>query len=154
MLSKEQRKERNTAFWNGFRKFMKPYRSSNGSRMNWISYPSDVKDIYIRMEVDNIGARLCMDIQPKDDGVRSVLYEQMTELKKVLESEMSWETSWIEKYHTKEGHVISRICWQVDGLDFYRDEDWPQIMEFLKARLVEFDSFYQEFKDILIALAE
>jgi hypothetical protein len=154
MLTREQRKERNQNFWEAFRKFMKPYRSSNGRRINWINYPSDVKDIYIRMEADNKGARLCLDIQPKDEGVRSVLFEQMTELRKVLESHVNWEGIWNEHYHNKEGHSLSRISWEKDGIDFYKDEDWPEIMNFLKDRIIEFDVFYQEFKDILIALAE
>ncbi|MFN5911846.1 MAG: DUF4268 domain-containing protein [Bacteroidota bacterium] len=154
MLSKDERKERNQLFWSTFKKIMRQHRSSSGSHMNWISYPSDVKDIYIRMEVDYKGARLCMDIQPKNEGVRAILFEQMTELKKVLEAEMKWETLWIEQFYTKEGHPISRICWMNDTLDYYKNEDWPQIMEFLRDRLLEFDKFYMEFKDVLITLAE
>lgn len=154
MLSKEERKERNTAFWAEFKKVMRPFKSSNGRRMNWIGYPSDVKNIYIRMEVDNLSARLCFDIQAKDEGVRAILYEQMTELKKVLESSMKTETHWIKDFQTKEGITISRVFWESEPLNFYKDEDWPKIMAFLKDRLIEFDEFYQEFKDILVALAE
>lgn len=154
MLSKEERKERNTAFWAEFKKVMRPFKSSNGRRMNWIGYPSDVKNIYIRMEVDNLSARLCFDIQAKEEGVRAILYEQMTELKKVLESSMKTETHWIKDFQTKEGITISRVFWESEPLNFYKDEDWPKIMAFLKDRLIEFDEFYQEFKDILVALAE
>lgn len=154
MLSKEERKERNTAFWSEFKKVMRPFKSSNGRRMNWIGYPSDVKNIYIRMEVDNLSARLCFDIQAKEEGVRAILYEQMTELKKVLESSMKTETHWIKDFQTKEGITISRVFWESEPLNFYKDEDWPKIMAFLKDRLIEFDEFYQEFKDILVALAE
>lgn len=154
MLTKEERKERNTAFWTDFKKYMRSFKSSNGRRMNWIGYPSDVKNIYIRMEIDSQSACLCFDIQSKDHGIRAILYEQMTELKKVLEATMNWETQWVEDYQTKEGLTISRILWESEPLNFYKDEDWPKIMEFLKDRLIEFDEFYQEFKDILVALAE
>jgi hypothetical protein len=154
MFTKEERKERNTSFWADFKKVMRPYKSCNGRRMNWIGYPSDVKSIYIRMEIDQHSARLCFDIQAKDAGVRAILYEQMTELKKVLEATMTWETQWFENFQTKEGQTISRIYWESEPLNFFNDEDWPRIMEFLKDRLIEFDAFYQEFKDILIALAE
>ena len=154
MLGKEERKIRNTAFWDDFRKQMRNLKSSNGRRINWISYPSDVKNIYIRMEVEGRGVRLCMDIQPKDDGVRAILFEQMTELKNLLEKTMSCETIWLEHFTTKEGSTISRIMWENNNLSFYNDEDWPLIVDFLSHQLVEFDLFYQEFKDILIALAE
>jgi hypothetical protein len=154
MLSKEERKARNASFWDTFKKEMRSTKSSSGRAMSWVSYPSDVKDIYIRLETDQHGARLCFDIQAKDDGIRSILWEQMTELKKVLENEMTWETIWIEAYTTKEGKSISRIEWRNDELNFYKDEDWPLIRAFFAQRLVEFDRFYQEFKDILIALAD
>lgn len=154
MLTKEERKERNTAFWADFKKLMRPYKSSNGRRMNWIGYPSDVKYIYIRMEIDSQSAILCFDIQAKDSGVRAILFEQMLELKKVLEASMNWETQWVMDFQTKEGQTISRIFWESESINYYKDEDWPKIMDFLKDRLIEFDEFYQEFKDILVALAE
>lgn len=154
MLSKEERKERNQQFWEAFKKMMRPIRSSNGKPMNWINYPSDVKDVYIRLEVDNKGARLCFDIQPKDDGIRSILWEQMTELKVVMESETGEATGWDEFHHYVGDRPVSRIYWEDDTLNFYKDEDQPKIMEFLKEKLISFDAFYQEFKDILINLAE
>ena len=154
MLTKEERKARNADFWNTLKKEMRSIKSSSGRAMSWISYPSDVKNIYIRLEADQYGARLCFDIQTKDEGIRAILWEQMTELKKVLENEMTWETIWIENFTTKEGKAISRIEWRNDTLSFYKDEDWPIIRQFLSQRLIEFDRFYQEYKDILIALAD
>lgn len=154
MLSKEERKERNTAFWDSFRKEMRSVKSSNGRKINWINYPTDVKDVYVRMEADSNGARFCIDIQPKDDGIRSILYEQMTELKKVMEDELGAATSWNEFDRVFSGRNVSRISWENDSLNFYKNEDEEKIKTFFREKLIAFDSFYQEFKDILIALAE
>jgi hypothetical protein len=154
MLSKEELKEKNQLFWSDFRKYMSKVKSSNGRKMNWVSYPSDVKNIYIRLMVDSKGARLCLDIQPKDEGIREIVWEQMTELKKVMESTMQHETIWIERMSAENGRFFSRIMWEQKGLNYYHDEDKPQIFEFLKNRLIEFDEFYQEFKEILINLMD
>ncbi len=154
MLSKEERKERNTEFWNAFRKEMRKHSSTSGRGINWINYPSDVKDVYIRLEADGKGVRFCFDIQPKDDGIRSILWEQMTELKKVMENEMGPANSWNEIDHYFNGRKVSRICWVQSDLNFFSDQDLPGIKEFLKQKLLAFDRFYQEYKDILIALAE
>ena len=154
MLSREEQKQLNTEFWTEFRKFMSHFKSSNGKRINWISYPSDVKNVYIRLQADGKGARLCLDIQPKDDGIRAIIWEQMTELKKVMESNMTHETIWLEKMWNDEGRSFSRIMWQQEDLDFYLLKDRILIFEFLKNRLVEFDAFYQEFKEILISLTD
>ncbi|MFN5147372.1 MAG: DUF4268 domain-containing protein [Flavobacteriia bacterium] len=154
MLTREEQKTRNTEFWEKFRKYMNKYRSCNGRKMNWLNYPSDVKCIHIRLQTDSKGARLCFDIQPKDEGVRSIIWEQMTELKKVLDQSMNYETTWIERISSPEGRVYSRIMWEKDRLNFYNEEDHHLIFEFLKDRLLEFDEFYQEFKEILISLTD
>lgn len=154
MLSKEELKEKNQLFWSDFRKHMSKVKSSNGRKMNWVSYPSDVKNIYVRLMVDSKGARLCLDIQPKDEGIREIVWEQMTELKKVMETTMQHETIWIERMSAENGRFFSRIMWEQKGLNYYHDEDKPQIFEFLKNRLIEFDEFYQEFKEILINLMD
>ncbi len=152
MLSKEELKQKNTAFWEQFRKSIKDQRSSNGRQMNWINYPTDVKDVYVRMEVDAKGARLCFDIQPKDNGIRSIIWEQMTELNKVMSDEMGIEAQWDEKSHYWNGRLISRIKWEDDSLNYFKEEDIPLINDFLKDKLTRFDRFYQEYKDILIHL--
>lgn len=152
MLSKGERTELNRTFWTGFKKMMNSHRSSNGRSINWLNYPSDVKGIFIRMEVDNKAARLCFDIQFKDEGIRSIVWEQMGELKNILESTMQYETRWIQNVHAKEGFVFSRICWELNNVSIYDSQNIEEIYVFLKDRIIAFDIFYQEFKDILISL--
>jgi len=154
MLGREEQKQRNIQFWEGFRNYIKKIPSSNGRRMNWLNYPSDVKGIYIRLQCDHDGARLCMDFQQKDPGIRAIMWEQMTELKKVLEDAVHYQAQWDPECISPEGFYHGRICWELTAKSFYRDEDWPEIYSFLCDRMVEFDEFYQEFKEILITLSE
>ncbi len=154
MISKEKKKKHNTQFWTGFQKEMRKYKSSNGRGISWINYPTDVRDIYVRLEVSPKVAALCFDIQPKDDGIRSLLWEQMTELKVVMENIIGPATAWNEFDREFAGRNISRIHWEIKGLNFYDDSDLPKIKFFLKEKVIAFDKFYQEYKEILIALAE
>ena len=153
MLSKEERKALNTAFWEGFRKEMRKLKSANGRNINWINYPSDVKDIYIRLEADHTGARLCFDIQPKDDSIRSILWEQLTELRVVMEGKVG-TAQWNEFDRVFQGRNVSRVSWVLEDANFYKEEDRIRIKDFLRSKLVQFDAFYQEYKEILIILAE
>ena len=105
------------------------------------------------MDADAKGARLTFDIQGKDAGVRQILWEQLYELKIVLESEMGTDGVWIENASTPVVPVFNRIIWERTDLNFYKPEDHPEIINFLADRLIHFDAFYQEFKDILINLA-
>ncbi|MFM8243080.1 MAG: DUF4268 domain-containing protein, partial [Crocinitomicaceae bacterium] len=70
------------------------------------------------------------------------------------EETMQHPTKWDESFINTEGIKIGRISWELENVNFYKDEDWPSIHQFFKERLTEFDGFYQEFKDILISLVE
>ncbi len=152
MLSKEDQKQKNKDFWDGYKQFMRGVSSSNGRRMNWINYPTDVKNLYVRLEVSHEGCSVNFDIQPKDASIREIIWEQMGELKVVLEKTMNYETFWDERYFGPTNTESSRISWRNEELNYFKDEDVPKIYEFLKARLRSFDEFYQEYKDILITL--
>ena len=154
MLSKEERKLRNEAFWDGFKLSMKKKMSSNGRRVNWTNYPTGIKNCYLRMICDGKITTVCFDLQFKDDGVRSIVWEQLEELKKVMEDRMKHPTLWKYNVEGPDGKNFSRIQWDISELNFYQDNDWPLIYAFFNSRLTEFDMFYQEFKDILINLVE
>lgn len=153
MFSKEELKQLKTDFWQRFKTKMQDIRSSNGRKMNWLAYPSEVRDMYIRVDADGKGARLTFDIQGKDEGVRAILWEQLGELKAVLEQEMGTSGVWIENASTMHVAQFNRIVWERDDINLFNPEDHEEIMNFLGERLISFDRFYQEFKDILINLA-
>lgn len=153
MLSKEERKALNSAFWDGFRKEMRSFKSVSGRGINWINYPSDVKDIYIRLHADHSVAYLCIDVQPKDDSIRSILWEQLTELRVVMEGTVGTAT-WNEFDSEFQGRNVSRVSWVLEDVNFFKEEDQVRIKDFLRSKLVQFDAFYQEYKEILILLAE
>lgn len=154
MLPKEERKQRNELFWATFKEVMRGKVSSSGRRVNWATYPTEVKDTYLRLICDGKTTAVCYDIQFRDAGIKAIFWEQLGELKKVLEDSMTIPTKWDEQFETKEGLLIGRISWELEGVNFFKDEDWPQIHSFFSERLIEFDAFYQEFKDILIQLVD
>jgi len=154
MLSKEEQREKNKAFWGAFNDYMKKTRSSNGRRVNWVSYPTDVSCIFLRLYADSKRAAIYLDIQPKDVGVREIIWEQLLELKVVLENSMSIETQWIDNLQLPDGRSISRLSWSLEQVNYFSSADQQKIFDFFQAHLIEFDLFYQEFKDILINLVD
>jgi hypothetical protein len=91
------------------------------------------------------------DIQFKDKEVRTLFWEQLNELKKLLNSTMNLETNWVEHLDSN-GMVISRIYWESKDWSLYKVKDWKKMYRFMQERLLEFDLFYQEYKEILINL--
>lgn len=154
MLSKEEQREKNTLFWGEFKTRMKKHMSSSGRRINWLTYPTEAKELYLRLHADGKSCSLNFDIQCKDDGVREVIWEQMGELKAVLTAEMLDEGDWIENFTTPEGKTISRIRWESANLNYFNEGDTRKMYSFLQEKIIAFDRFYQEYKDILIHLLD
>lgn len=154
MLSKEELKLKNLQFWHDFKLFMSKTKSSNGKRITWLSYPTDLKHIYLRIEVDKKSVSLNFDIQFKDLSIREIFWEQMEELKVVLENEIGIDGIWIKKCHSESIKEFSRIQWNLTNVNYLDEKYKDQIFNFLKTKLVAFDTFYQEFKDILINLVK
>ncbi|MCO5260988.1 MAG: DUF4268 domain-containing protein [Crocinitomicaceae bacterium] len=152
MLSKEELREKNIAFWGGFKAQFKKVNSCCNKRINWLSYPTGSKELFVRLQADSRSCSLNFDIQCKDDGVREVVWEQMNELKVVLSEIMEDEGDWIENYTMPEGFTISRIRWEQPELNYYNKEDVAKMYDFLKNKLIAFDEFYQEYNDILLNL--
>ncbi|MNR63938.1 hypothetical protein D3C85_1864110 [compost metagenome] len=66
---------------------------------------------------------------------------------------MGPEGIWIENASSPSVPQFNRIIWERTDLKFFNPEDHAEIQNFLADRLIHFDAFYQEFKDILINLA-
>ena len=63
---------------------MKKHKSLDGKRIKWLNYPTRVKHVYTRLNVDKKIASLYIDLQHKDDEIRELYYEQFLELKTVF----------------------------------------------------------------------
>jgi hypothetical protein len=154
MLSKEAQKEWNIRFWYGFKNEMKSFHSSNGRRINWLTYPTDIKHMYLRMLCEKDGVALHFDSQFSDQGIRDIVWEQLEELKSLINAQMNYPSIWARGLQTNEGLVIDRISWKLNNVNYLKEEEWPIIYDFFKNRIIEFDKFHQEFKDILINLVD
>ncbi len=153
MLSKEDRKAKNASFWDGYKKLMRKHMSSNGRRINWLSYPTETKELYFRLEANSQTCAVHFDIQVRDEAVMEVLWEQMGELKTVLVSEMKSEGQW--QNLGLEGTVYkARISWSTNEFNYFNEEDIPKMYDFLTEKCLCFDRFYQEYKEILITLLD
>ena len=155
MLTKEERKNHNALFWGEFNRFSRTFRSASGKRTNWLNYRTRIKFIFLRLEATNNYVALNFDIQPKDDGIRQIFWEQMGELKMVLTNAIDGDSGiWIEKEYSEVLGEFSRIQWKLEGVDYYNPEDKEKIFSFFKDKLLGFDQFYNDFNEILILLSK
>lgn len=152
MYSKEQRKQIHEEFWQGLKKRMNKHTNANGKRVNWLRYPIKMKEMYVRMTADNRSAIFSIEFQSSDNGILALLWEQMIELKKVLELEMGNGGKWMDETYNLAGQSICAIRWELENVNIYQPSDASIIYDFFESKLLAFDRFYEEYKEVLFAL--
>lgn len=148
MLGKEERKEWVTNFWEGYKKYMKKTVSARGPHVAWINYPTNVKSIYFRYIVDGKQAKVAIEIQAKDPGIRELHWEQFIELKKILEGYFGDALIWEKEEFNQANKPISQIYVQLENVNLYSKDDHEKIYAFLKENMVKLDEFWEMYFDI------
>lgn len=146
MYSRSEASRIRTEFWITFGQYMKPVRDAQGNKINWPNYRTGVKNIYFRMKAEQEFASIGIEIAHKDEELQELFFEQFKELKNLLKA--SVEEDWDWKLHdTNEvGQLVSRIEKVLPGVNVMEESDWPDIISFLKPRIIALDEFWDNVK--------
>lgn len=152
MYTKEEEKQLKIDFWGQLNELLELERGLHKNKVNWMNFNTKIRQLYFRMEADVDGARLCIDLQFPDEGIRELYYEQFTEFKNILDETFDNNTSWEPKFEHWNGKLISRISIEKDGVSLYNRNDWPTIHSFLKDSFIKLEHFWAEFGEVFIQL--
>lgn len=125
---------------------MKPVPNAEGLRTNWQNYKTGVKDIYFRMKAERECAAIGIEITHADEELQQLFYEQFEEFNVILEAELGEIWNW--KLHGQDefGKTISYIEKVKAGVNVMEPNDWPDIISFLKPRIIALDAFWSNMK--------
>lgn len=146
MYSKAETSKIRANFWIKFGQYMKPVPNAQGRRINWPNYKTGVKDIYFRMKAERGFASIGIEITHSDIELQELFYDQFLQFRRILETQIGEEWTW--KLHQKNeyGQFISKIETVKDGLNVMEEKDWPEIISFLKPRIIALDEFWDNVK--------
>lgn len=147
VFSREEASQLRRNFWTTFGQYMKPIRSAEGLRVNWINYKTGYKGLNFKMDVDKRQAYIGIQLTQKDPDLRDLFYEQLEELRGILHACMEEEWTWEQDASNDLHQPISQVYTSLDGVNIFRESDWPQIISFLKPRLIALDEFWSMAKD-------
>jgi hypothetical protein len=154
MLSRAETRKISQDFWTSFGVFMRKHPHTHHHKSKWLNYRTGVKDVYFRLEADKEEARICIDIQHNDAGIRELYYEQFTELRNVLHDAIGMEMIWIPRFtHPSTGKQMSRLYLEKTGLNMFNRADWGPLFLFFEGHYVALDEFWSDFKGVFDALS-
>ncbi len=141
MYSKEEGVLRKRNFWISFGRYMKPVPSSWQEDANWINYRTGIKNVALKMEVDSRRAVLEVYIREKDEERAALVYDQWKALRQVFftMNGEAWHWKMTDSAPSKQGVLLQK---ELAPVSIYREEQWPDIISFLKPSLVAFDEFW------------
>ena len=147
MYTKQDISRQKQAFWTAFGRYMKPILSADGEEISWLNYKTGNKHLGFKMEVDTRRAILSIVLDHPDASTRKTYYDRLQQLRPIFaetieEDEWTWQPNSTDEH----GRPISTIHKQLDGVNLFRNEDWPAIISFLKPRIIALDAFWSMVK--------
>ena len=127
---------------------MAPIPSANGEKINWINYKTGVPKIQVRLQADISSASMGIYIHTADEHLHAKQWQIFTHLKASLEQSLREKWVWKNAAETQED--ASTIGVAIAGVNVMDESTWPQLISFFKQRLVLFDAFWTEHKELFI----
>lgn len=134
MYNKQEASAARQKFWTRFGQYMAPVPSAAGENLNWVNYRTGVKGIRFRMDADNNRAVVTVEISLPSLLAVFVSFKKQFE----MIAGKNWYTE-----TTEAGTVVAM---QLNGVNIFRETDWPAVISFLKESIMNLDRFWQEFK--------
>ncbi len=146
MYSKDEASQLRHAFWTTFGQYIAPQLSAEGMKINWVNYKTGVKNLHFRMEAGQRSASIAIEITHADSGIRELFFEQFVEFKEMLHTALQEDWQWQLHIADERGKTISRIFKQTEGISIFNKNDWPELISFLKPRIIALDEFWSDAK--------
>ncbi len=148
MYTKQQSSELRQRFWTAFGKYLAPISSASGDKVNWINYKTGIKLIHIKMDASGSDAYIGIEIADKIESEREKRFDHFLSLKRVFETTVAEKWVWKKHAFAADGKEVSSIYTRKENVNVLKESDWPEIISFLKPRIIALDHFWVEYKEV------
>ncbi|MDQ8053431.1 MAG: DUF4268 domain-containing protein [Pedobacter sp.] len=152
MYSKEEASKLRQQFWITFGKYMKPIPSADGLPINWINYKTGVKSIFFKMNAEQRKAMVAIEIAHPDPEMNRLYFERFLTVRSLFLNTVGEDWNWEEQTKNEQGVNVSRISIELVDVSVYDPDNWPQLISFLKPRMMALDEFWTDVKPIFESL--
>ena len=148
MYSKEEASKLRQQFWIAFGKYMKPIPSADGLPINWVNYKTSVKNVFFKMNADQRKTTISIEITHQDEETRAIYFEQFKALKLLFSDAVNEDWAWEQSVLNEYGIPFAQISISLTGISIFNQKNWPEIISFLKPRILALDQFWVDVKPI------
>jgi hypothetical protein len=146
MYNRAEASQIRTEFWITFGQYLKPVPNSQGYKTKWANYKTGVKDIYFRMKAERDFASIGIELAHGDEEMQELYFDQFLQFKNLLTQATGEEWDWKLHATNEIGQKISKIEKMLPDVNVMEQSDWPEIISFLKPRIIALDEFWDNVK--------
>jgi hypothetical protein len=140
MYSREETQKLKREFWVTF---------AEKYPRKWVLYDTKIKDFSFKFYVDNKKAQVLIDIEHRNDELRTGYFEKLEALKTILDEEFIKDLVFERNYVLENGKTISRIWIEKLGVSVSNRNYWDDIFSFYNQNMNALELFYSEYDDFI-----
>lgn len=151
MYSKDESKLLRKEFWIVFARRCEIVSELRLKKKKWVLYDTGLSGIDLKFEVTRNQALVMIEINSKEEVRRLEIFETLQKYRLFLEEGFAEPLTWDFCYQRESGQEVCRISTSLPNVDFHRQNQWPDIFNFLIDNMLILENNFLKIKDGLDA---
>lgn len=151
MYSKDEAKQLSKEFWIVFARRCEIVPELRHKKKKWVLYDTGLSGIDLKFEVTRNEAVVMVEINSRLENRRLEIFETMQKYRALLEEGFAKPLTWDFCYQRESGQEVCRIYTSLPDADFHRQNQWPDIFNFMIDNMLILENNFMEIKDGLEA---
>jgi len=120
-------------------------------KKKWVLYDTGLSGIDLKFEVSRTEALVMIEINSRLESRRLEIFETLQKYQKFLEEGFTQSLEWDICFVRESGQEVCRIYASLPNVDFHRQNQWPEIFNFMIDNMLLLENNLMEIKDVLDA---
>lgn len=151
MYSKDEAKLLRKEFWIVFARRCEIVPELRHKKKKWVLYDTGLSGIDLKFEVSRTEALVMIEINSRLESRRLEIFETLQKYRKFLEEGFAEPLEWDICFVRESGQEVCRIYTSLPNVDFHRQNQWPDIFNFMIDNMMLLENNLMEIKDVLEA---
>lgn len=151
MYSKDEAKLLSKEFWIVFARRCEIVPELRHKKKKWVLYDTGLSGIDLKFEVTRKEVVVMIEINNRQESRRLEIFETMQKYRVLLEEGFDEPLIWDFCYQRESGQEVCRIYKSLSNVDFHRQNQWPDIFNFMIDNMLILENNFMEIKDGLEA---
>jgi hypothetical protein len=151
MYSKDEAKMLRKEFWIVFARRCEIVPELRHKKKKWVLYDTGLSGIDLKFEVSRTEALVMIEVNSRVESRRLEIFEALQKYQKFLEEGFAEPLEWDICFVRESGQEVCRIYTSLPNVDFHRQNQWPDIFNFMIDNMLLLENNLMEIKDVLEA---